>query len=158
MRWHTYLCCVSVTWGFPGGASGKESACLCRRGKRCGFDPRVGKIPWRRTWEPTLVFLPGKSHGQRSLVGYSPQGCKESDTTECLSTHTRSLRSYHIILRTSLLSEQLDIFYWENDFSLCVSISALALQLSNKYVRSFVGKKIEENQIGKIRVHNQQEE
>ena len=58
-----------------------------------------------------------------------------------MSTHTGSLRSYHITLRTSLLSEQLDMFYWENDFSLCVSISALVLWLSNKYVRSLVGKK-----------------
>ena len=46
------------------------------------FDPCVGKIPWRRAWQPTPVFLPGKSHGQRSLVGYSPWGRKESDTTE----------------------------------------------------------------------------
>ena len=46
------------------------------------FDPWVGKIPWRRKWQPSPVFLPGKSHGQRSLVGYSPQGCKESDMTE----------------------------------------------------------------------------
>ena len=58
--------------GFPGGTSGKESACQCRRCKRRGFDPWVGKIPWRRAWQPTPVFLPGKSHGQRSLVGYSP--------------------------------------------------------------------------------------
>ena len=42
------------------------------------------KIPWRRKWQPTSVFLPGKSHGQRSLVGYSPWGCKESYTTEQL--------------------------------------------------------------------------
>ena len=42
----------------------------------------VGKIPWRRTWQPTPVFLPGESYGQRSLAGYSPQGRKESDTTE----------------------------------------------------------------------------
>ena len=50
------------------------------------FDPCVGKIPWRRAWQPTPVFLPGKSHGQRSLVGYSPWGRKESDTTERLRT------------------------------------------------------------------------
>ena len=49
---------------------------------RQGFDPWVGKIPWRKKWQPPPVFLPGKSHGQRSLVGYSPWGCKESDTTE----------------------------------------------------------------------------
>ena len=67
---------------FPGGASGKESTCQCRRCKRCGFDPWVGKIPWNRKWQPTLVFLPGKSHEQRSLVGYSPWDHKESDTSE----------------------------------------------------------------------------
>ena len=49
--------------------------------KRCGFDPWVGKIPWRKTWQPTPVFLPGESLGQKSLVGYSSQGHKESDTT-----------------------------------------------------------------------------
>ena len=66
-------------WGFPGGTVGKESACQCRRHR---FNPWVGKIPWRRKWQPTPVFLHGKFHGQRSLVGYSPWGCKESDTTE----------------------------------------------------------------------------
>ena len=54
---------------------------------RPGFDPWVGKILWRKEWRPTPVFLPGESHGQRSLVGYNPRGCKESDTTERL-THT----------------------------------------------------------------------
>ena len=57
---------------------GKESACQCRR---CEFDPWVGKFPWRRKWQLALVFLPGVSHGQRSLVGYSPWCRKESDTT-----------------------------------------------------------------------------
>ena len=57
---------------FPGGASGKEPACQCRRHKRCGFDPWFRKIPWRRAWQPTPVFLPGESHGQRSLEGFSP--------------------------------------------------------------------------------------
>ena len=57
---------------FPGGASGKEHACQCRRHKRCGFDPWVRKMPWRRARQPTPVFLPGEPHGQGSLVGYSP--------------------------------------------------------------------------------------
>ena len=56
----------SVIMGFPGGASGKESACYCRRHTRCGFDSWDGKIPWRRKWQPTSVFLPGKSHGQEA--------------------------------------------------------------------------------------------
>ena len=68
--------------GFPGGASDKEPTCQCRRCKRCGFDPWVGKIPCRRAWQPTPVFLPGESHGQRSLAGYSPWGQKELDITE----------------------------------------------------------------------------
>ena len=68
--------------GFSGGTSGKKLACQCRRHQRRGFYPWVGKAPWRRAWQPTLVFLPGESHGQRSLVGYSPQGCNELDMTE----------------------------------------------------------------------------
>ena len=67
---------------FPGGASGKEAACQCRRCKRCRFDPCVGKIPRRRAWQPTPVFLPEESHGQRSLAGHSTYGCKESDMTK----------------------------------------------------------------------------
>ena len=55
---------------------------ICQQYRRHEFDPWVGKIPWRRECQPTLVFLPGESHGQRSLMVYSPQGHKESDTTE----------------------------------------------------------------------------
>ena len=60
------------TGGFPGGASGKESACQCRKCKRYEFDPCIREISWRREWLPTPVLLPGKS--QRSLEGYSPWG------------------------------------------------------------------------------------
>ena len=56
-------------WNFSGGTSGKEPTCQYRRHKRCGFDPWVGKIPWGRAWQPSAVFLPGESHGQRSLAG-----------------------------------------------------------------------------------------
>ena len=62
--------------------SGKESACQCRRYKRLGFDLWIEKIPWRRKWQATPLFLLGKFHGQRSLVGYSPWGCKDSDPTK----------------------------------------------------------------------------
>ena len=61
---------------------------------RPGFDPWVSKMPWRRKWQPTSVFLPGESHGQRSLVGYNPWGHKELDTTDRLTlwlyTHTHT--------------------------------------------------------------------
>ena len=73
-----YNFCISVIW-----YSGKESACQCRRH---GFVPCLRKIPWRRKWKPIPVFLPWKSHGQRSLVGYSQWGHKQPDTTE--HTHT----------------------------------------------------------------------
>ena len=63
----------------PSGISGKELTCHFRR---CRFAPWVRKTPWRRKWQPTPVFLPGKSHGQRCLVGYSSWGHKESDMTE----------------------------------------------------------------------------
>ena len=67
----------------PWWLSSKEPACQCRRHR---FDPWVGKIPWRSKWQPTRVFLLGESLGQRSLVGYSPWGRKESGMTEQLNT------------------------------------------------------------------------
>ena len=66
----------------PRWLSGKESACQCRRCRRCRFDPWVRKILWRRKRQTTPVFMPGESYGQRNLVGYTPGGLKESDTTE----------------------------------------------------------------------------
>ena len=61
--------------------------------RRLRFDPWVGKIPWRRKWQPTPVFLPGKPHRQRSLAGYSPWGHKESDTIEGLNK-TKQKRAF----------------------------------------------------------------
>jgi len=66
----------------PRWLSGKESACQCRRCKRHRFDPWVGMILWRRAWQATPVFLPGKFYGQRSLASCSSRGLKKSDTTE----------------------------------------------------------------------------
>ena len=73
--WHGIVCLFVLPWGngLPRWFIGKESTCQCRR---CRFHPWVGKIAWRRKWQPTPVFLPGKSHGRRSLVGYSPLGQK----------------------------------------------------------------------------------
>ena len=77
-RTHVFLILILPPW-LPRWWSGKESACHCRRQE---FDPWVGKIPWWRKWQSTPVFLPGGFHGQRSLVGYGPWGCKELDMTE----------------------------------------------------------------------------
>ena len=70
-RWISLLSTEVECWGLRSGSPVR--ICLqCRRPKRCGLCPWEGKIPWRRKWQPTPVFLPGKSQGQRSLVGYSP--------------------------------------------------------------------------------------
>ena len=71
-----------VAQATPGSTSGKEPTCQCKRHLRCEFDPWVGKIPWRRKWQPTPVFLPGEPHEQRILVGYSLWVRKELDTTK----------------------------------------------------------------------------
>ena len=67
-------CSPPMSWGFPGGSVSEES--ICNAGdrlqhRRPSFNPWVRKIPWRRKWRPTQVFLPGESHGPRNLVGYS---------------------------------------------------------------------------------------
>ena len=69
---------------------------ICLHYGRPRFNPWVGKIPWRRAWQPIPVFLPGKSHGQRNLVNYSSWGCKELNTTEQL-THTFILKMKSIM-------------------------------------------------------------
>ena len=73
---------ISCRCIFPVGASGIEPAHQCRRHKRHVIDPWARKIPWRKKWQPTAVFLPGEFHGQRNLVGYSPWSCKKPDMTE----------------------------------------------------------------------------
>ena len=82
--------------GFPGGASGKEPASQCRRQKRRGFNLWVRKIPWRRKRQPTSAFLPGKSHKQRNLAGYSLRGHKESDINEHSSTWAEYVAALHL--------------------------------------------------------------
>ena len=77
--------------GFPGSSMVKNRL-QCGRP---GFDPWVRKIPWRRKWQPTPVFLPGKSHGQRSLAGYGPWGHKESDMTSNKHFHFFSFSYTH---------------------------------------------------------------
>ena len=84
MRFRLYY---HISCDFPGGSDSKASA---YNAGDPGSTPGLGRFPWRRKWQPTPVFLPGKSHGRRSLVGYSPRGRKESDTTERLHSHFHS--------------------------------------------------------------------
>ena len=99
--------------GLPRRLSGKESTYHCRRHRRCEFYPWVRKIPWKRKWQPSPVFLPGESHGQRSLVGCNPWGPKELDTTEhaCHNSTTKKKHYYLTccvpsIVRHSHISEK----------------------------------------------------
>ena len=88
-----------MSWELPWWLSGKEFACQCRGWK---FDPWVGKIPWRREWQPTPVLLPGEFHGQRSLGGSSLWGHKGSDTSEwlALSLLLISVRNHQHLIYT----------------------------------------------------------
>ena len=95
--------------GFPSGANGKEAVCQCRRRKRHNFDPWIGKIPWRRTWQPTLVFLPREFHGQRSLVGYGLQGRKELDMTEA-TEHV--LTHWSVVVNRAIVNICVQVFVW----------------------------------------------
>ena len=76
-----------LTLGFPGGTGGKESTCHCRRHRRCEFNPWVRKIPWRRAWQPTPVFLPGKSQ-DRGAWQATVNGVTKSQTGLCDFTFT----------------------------------------------------------------------
>ena len=82
-----FCCGQSGLKGLPWWLSGKKSTCQYRRH---GFNPWVRKITWSRKWQPTPVFLPGESHRERNLVGYTPWGYKELNMTEWLSTHVHS--------------------------------------------------------------------
>ena len=119
--------------GFPGGASGKEPTCQCRRQE---FDPWDRKIPWRRVQQPTPVFLPGESLEQRSSVGQSPQGSKEPDSTEAVQharMHTLFLPSQVQLIRFDI---QTWTHYLENGpyFLLSVSLPFFFF-LNHNYVK-----------------------
>ena len=87
LLWANFLPSLSCLWGFPGGTSGKESTYQYRW---YSFNPWVQQMPWRRKWQPTPVFLPGESHGQGSLVGYSPWGCSGAQLSNWTHTHTHT--------------------------------------------------------------------
>ena len=104
----------AVKWGFPGGSDVKESTC---NAGDLGSIPGLGRSPWRREWLLIPVFLPGEFHGQRSLVGYSPWGCKESDMTEWLTLPLFSSEIHTFTWQNVIFSEVLIIWWstrWTN--------------------------------------------
>ena len=96
--------------------------------------PGLGKIPWRRKRQPTPVFLPGKFHGQRSLAGYSPWGCKESDVTERLTfifrvDPSQNMQSYHCVLKLPEMISFTQTYCQVHGFHFAVNFQALLLFL-----------------------------
>ena len=120
--------------GLPWWLSGKESVC---QSMRHTFDPWVGKTPSRRKWQPTPGFLPGESHGQRSLAGYSPWGRKESDcahiyanTGKAQQTEQKLPSSFLKILRLlNFLNIYFNFFGCTRPQSQCVGLSVVACKL-----------------------------
>ena len=98
--WDSFYIRALSPLGLPWWLTGKESACKCSRHK---FNPWVGKIPWRRKWQHIPVFLPGKSHGQRRLVGYSPWGhrVRHNLATKQQQTHLGGLHPHDLITSQS---------------------------------------------------------
>ena len=92
----------------------KEFSCQCRRLRRSSFDPWVRKIPWRSAWQPTPIFLPGECWGQKSLVGYGPQGHKELNMTEA----TRCILTRYTICSFDMYRhrEMITVVIWDIDF------------------------------------------
>ena len=126
---HQYLW-YTRDWGLPWWLSGKQFACQCRKCRRRGFDPWVGKIPWKREWLTSPVFLPGKSHEQRTLAGYSSWGAKSQTQLSNWAWNEISRQGFlvpilpltiHIcsyaLLSSSALQEGLRLYY-----KLCLSL------------------------------------
>ena len=129
--------------GFPGGSSAKESTCQCRRHRRCRFDPWARKIHWRRKWQPAPVFLPGKSHGERSLVTYSPWGCRVRYNLAAKYTHSHThththTRSYEVQISTHFCLGENEMlgYQYSRFFRILVYIACLLAVQSTTSVMS----------------------
>ena len=118
---------------------------ICLQHRRCRFNPWVGKIPWRRVLQPTPVFLPGKSHGQRSLAGCSPWSHKGSEATEWLNMHSHSHKSalatqFGVSVTFSLglrAWKQFCVCTWPLPVNSCTNFVCLSFSLSRKWVSVF---------------------
>ena len=89
---HPEVCAYTASGGFPDGAVVKNPPAFAEDAEDTSLIPGSGRFPWKRVWQATPVFLPGKFHGQRGQAGYSPQSCKVLDTTEHTHTHTHCSR------------------------------------------------------------------
>ena len=107
-------CMGYVLLGFLHGTRGKEPACQYRRHKRCGFHPWVGKIPWRRVWQPTPIFLPGESHGQKTLVGNKSTGLQRVEHNWSNLAHTQCSSFFHFLIETIKLLNYFINGWWNS--------------------------------------------
>ena len=131
-------------WGAPqDDTSGKESACQCRRCKRHGFDLWVWKIPWRRAWQPTPVFLPGESHGQRNLAGSTAHRILKSQTRlKWLSMQHVSIQYVFYQAFFSNVREKFkksrvrNSFYWTTAWHLRIDIISFHGHWMHKFLQS----------------------
>ena len=102
---------LGIACGLPRWHSSKESTCQSKRSRRHRFDPWARKTPWRRKWQLTPVFSPGKFHRQRSLVGYNPWDHKELDTTKGLNTHRYSLHDQSLLTLSLTKFEKIKFYF-----------------------------------------------
>ena len=134
IRTNVFFCGSSqCPFSFPGGSGDKSISLQCSRHE---FDPWVGKIPWRRKWKPTPVLMAEKFHGWRTLVGYSPWGCKESDKTERFHFHFQCPFIYSIDNRICLV-DHVNLIYslyswWEGFGS--SSLATLPLGFNCRFI------------------------
>ena len=110
-----YRILVDLSLGFSGGTSDKEPSCQCRRCKSHRFDPWIRKTPWRKPWQPTPVFLPGQSYGQRSLVGYGPYCHRVGHDSSDLGARRHILTN---TLSLVLLIFKFSLFLWRTSLYL----------------------------------------
>ena len=124
-------------WASLHNISTYASNCICLQCGKPGFTPWVGKIPWRRKWQPTPVFLPGESHGRKSLVGCNPWGRKESDTIDRLHFHFQASNSHltldmrRIKLLVSSAPPLLNPLLWWSSLSQCLRTVVLEKTLES---------------------------
>ena len=137
----TILHILDMVNGLPMWHSSKESTCQCRRCKRCGFDPRVKKIPWSRKWQPAPLCLPRQFHGQRSPMSYSPRGQKRVGHSELLSVHTHTDTHTHThthLVKTGCFSEQHVTLALPSlrsvNHSLCYNLKTFTYFISNYFI------------------------
>ena len=112
MQWkQSEIHCIIHIWWHYQLLSGKKSACQYRRNWRCSVNPWVGKTPCRRKWQPTPVFLSGKSHGQKILAGYSPWGLIRVEHNLATNQQCKYMEHFICMYLKHLIKGPLSVWY-----------------------------------------------